>query len=200
MPIYFNVEYRMNIKDISAAMMFGLGAAVPAVGSTGETLAEETRGMALQTALSSMQAIVVAVDAETQMTTVLGPRGEPVQVPLMRVTDGSPLSQGDAVALQYRNATGVEIDEAAHGDHGVRRRVNSTTTVPVGQGYVVEHQAEISATIEHIDEEARELTVLGVLEQRTVIAPPDLDLTQYKRGDRVNVVFVTHYSLQPMQA
>jgi Cu/Ag efflux protein CusF len=190
----------MNFEDNSAAMTPDLCAAVPAGASTGETLLQETRGMASQAPVRSVQTQVIDVDTEAQVTTVMGLQGEEIQVPCMCYPNGSPLLRGDAVALEYRNATGVEIEQAAEDDDGTRRRVDSTATLPMGQGYVVAHHAEISATIEHVDEHARQLTLSGVHEQRTVVPPPDFDLTQYKRGDRVHVVFVRQYNLQPAHA
>ena len=38
----------------------------------------------------------------------------------------------------------------------------------------------------------------GVHSERTVAAPPQVDLTQLERGDRAHVVVVTDYSLQPV--
>ena len=188
----------MNIETVGMTALLDACASAPANASTDETLTRETRSLAAQTDLQTVQGRVVAVDAATQTMNVMGPEGNTIRVPLVRLANGSPLSQGDAVAVAYRAAMSIAVETAEEGDQGVRERADLHTIVPVGQGYAVAHQTEISGTIERVDAQTRELTLRGVHSERTVAAPPQVDLTQLERGDRAHVVVVTDYSLQPV--
>jgi hypothetical protein len=190
----------VNIETVGMTALLGTCAGVPALASTGDTLTEETRSLAVQTALQTAQGRVVSVDAATQTMNVMGPEGNTIRAPLVHLANGSALSQGDAVAVEYRAAMSIAVETAAEGDQGVRERVDLHTIVPMGQGYAVAHQTEISGTIERIDARTRELTLRGVHGERTVAAPPQVDLAQLEHGDRAHVVVVTDYSLQPVLA
>jgi hypothetical protein len=192
-------ESKMKIRTLGIALMLGFSAAVPGLASAEETLARETREVAAQTAPLVVRGHVVALEVATQTMIVRGEQGNEFRVPAMKLADGSQLAPGDAVALVYRNAMGVETEKSAMVGDGIRARADSTSFAPMGAGYDVVKQAEINATIDRMDAKTHELTLRGVHDPRTVAMSPEVDLKQFKPGDRVHAVIVTNYVVQPVR-
>ena len=182
-------EWWGKIVIWTAAASLGMGATIGAVSEE----AAPSHGQARQfsgTSITQTRAVIFEIDAERNSVALLQENGEPVDVVVDRsVGDVNTLKTGDSVSITYSRALLLRADKTP--SNGIRERVDSGFTTAQSMGSSMSmHRVQAVTTVERIDRDKRQFTLLGPTSTVTLEASSDGLLDGLKVGDSVRVDFV----------
>jgi Cu/Ag efflux protein CusF len=135
-----------------------------------------------------IKATVEKIDKEKRKVTLKGEGGKTVTVKVPETARNfDQIKPGDVVTAKYTESIAISVRKSDEPPSATGRE--SLTRAPLGEKPGVERSAmmQISATIEKIDRDKRELTLMGPEgNTRTVKVPPDIKkFDELKMGDQV---------------
>jgi Cu/Ag efflux protein CusF len=188
---------RLNARRIAIATVaasFVLSGAPLAIAQNAK--ADDSQQAVAAGVVAHLTAHVVGIDAVANSVTLMGPRGNVVEVVVdPDVGDVSQLKVGDAVEVAYKNALLIRAEKTA--SNGIRERIETDATTLTANGATTSVRSiQVVATVQKIDRKLRIVTLRGPERTVMVEVPPEIALQNLKVGENVRAEFVSAAAVQ----
>ncbi len=181
------MKYKLLIIGVVAlTMSFSPLYAAGAEPATGEKV------KVVETAVSTIEATVEAVDHETRMVTLKGPDGKSVTIEVQdHVKNFAQVEVGDVLSIDYIESIEIQVFAPGVVQPGTTAVVAAAKAKP-GQkpGVVAVQEVAVATTIVAIDKDTQMVTLKGADgETKTVKARNPENLAKVKVGDNVLITY-----------
>jgi len=182
----------LSVIALALAATFSGGAFAQAKAAETMVLAASAPGQAAAARVSSVSAVVVAIDAATRTVTLKGAKGKVVDIvagPEIRNFDQ--IKVGDTVTAEYTQALSLELKKGGNSirESGVK---TAAASAPAGArpAGAIGHQVTILADVVAVDAKKGVVTLRGPKGNEVDLAVQDPgQLKLIKKGDQVEAIY-----------